>query len=45
VNPKGSKNNIRFYADQTAAQEPLSDASKCFDRSNLLEAVKDLDQR
>jgi len=42
VTLEGIKNNIRFYAIQTAARGPLPDPSKYVDQSYLREAIKEL---
>lgn len=45
VTMEGMKNNIRIYAEQTAAKGPLPDASKYVDQSYLREALKEIDKR
>ena len=45
VTLEGIKTNIRVYAEQTGAKGPLPEAGKYVDRSFLLEAAKELDQR
>jgi ABC-type nitrate/sulfonate/bicarbonate transport system substrate-binding protein len=45
VTVEGMRYNIRFYAEQTGAKGPLPDAAKYVDRSFLLEAAQEVDQR
>jgi NitT/TauT family transport system substrate-binding protein len=45
VTIEGMKNNIRIYADQTAAKGPLPDPSKYLDQSYLREALKEIDKK
>ena len=45
VTMEGMKNNIRIYAEQTAAKGPLPDAGKYVDQSYLREALKEIDKR
>ncbi len=44
VTMEGMKNNIRIYAEQTGAKEPLPDVSKYVDQSYLREALKEIDK-